>query len=26
MRSRKDVPPRIIEKILSDNPKRFYGS
>lgn len=25
MRRREDVPSRVIEKILVDNPKRFYG-
>ena len=25
MRSREDVPPHMIDKILSDNPRRFYG-
>ena len=25
MRERKDLPGRVIEKILVDNPKEFYG-
>ncbi len=25
LRAREDVPPRLIDKILSDNPARFYG-
>jgi predicted TIM-barrel fold metal-dependent hydrolase len=25
MRGRTDIPPAIVEKILSDNPRRLYG-
>ncbi len=25
MRRREDIPPEIVEKILSDNPRRYYG-